>query len=563
MSGPRDERSVGELLLDSEFTARDILFDGPDLQAEPMLRTWGEVVQAGGELWDALPVPKGGAHGTDGEAYMMARLEEMNSSLHRSIRGKSWPGNGSADPRLSTIADNLARAADLVRAAEPNRPNRQATRADLAAAKTRLIHTLYVACHGVGLAVGAHARDLQAHFDAKGWISPTQSLTAVRSAQNRLAAFEQLTGAYVARTYPHALPGEHRLPPAPDRLAEALARWDVQAHRALASQPTAANLMLLAQTQTMITGANQVLLQAGALAGRLPEYHSRLSPALDAAHAAWAATARAWTELTPPSQRRPTAEMSAAAAEARAALREITHGPGRGHGRSVPRYGRGPGASHARHPGLDTPARSGSRGQRRQHGHRPRVRRHRQGPGPRRGVREPPRHRRQPARGDPRPGPGALPRQPRDHHRRRPRRDASRRQPRTPPGSPGDQHQHRPKPSRPHSPIRPRVRPTRTRVRKVMGRHAQEMLGPYAFDCLDASMAAVRGRSKRNTTPPGTPAVLLQGRVSVEARDAARIAADEAGISIAAYLEALVLADAEHRIVRRPDSPYHQESMTA
>ena len=62
--------------------------------------------------------------------------------------------------------------------------------------------------------------------------------------------------------------------------------------------------MLLAQTQTMITGASQVLLQAGALAGRLPDYHSRLSPALDGAHAAWAATARAWTELTPPSQRR-------------------------------------------------------------------------------------------------------------------------------------------------------------------------------------------------------------------------------------------------------------------
>ena len=73
MSGPRDERSVGELLLDSEFTARDILFDGPDLQAEPMLRTWGEVVQAAGELWDALPVPKG-AHGTDGEAYMICLL---------------------------------------------------------------------------------------------------------------------------------------------------------------------------------------------------------------------------------------------------------------------------------------------------------------------------------------------------------------------------------------------------------------------------------------------------------------------------------------------------------
>ncbi len=90
-----------------------------------------------------------------------------------------------------------------------------------------------------------------------------------------------------------------------------------------------------------------------------------------------------------------------------------------------------------------------------------------------------------------------------------------------------------------------------------------ENLQSNAFKCLDVSMSAVRGRSKRNTTPPGTPSVLLQGRVSVEARDAARIAADEAGISMAAYLEALVLADAVHRFVRRPSSPCHQETMTA
>lgn len=50
--------------------------------------------------------------------------------------------------------------------------------------------------------------------------------------------------------------------------------------------------------------------------------------------------------------------------------------------------------------------------------------------------------------------------------------------------------------------------------------------------------------------------------MSVEARDAARAAADEAGISIAAYLDALVLADAEHHLVRQ-HLRYHQESMTA
>lgn len=48
----------------------------------------------------------------------------------------------------------------------------------------------------------------------------------------------------------------------------------------------------------------------------------------------------------------------------------------------------------------------------------------------------------------------------------------------------------------------------------------------------------------------------------MEARDAARAAADEAGISIAAYLEALVLADAEQHFVRQK-LPYRQESMTA
>ncbi len=74
-------------------------------------------------------------------------------------------------------------------------------------------------------------------------------------------------------------------------------------------------------------------------------------------------------------------------------------------------------------------------------------------------------------------------------------------------------------------------------------------------------MGAVRGRAQRQALP-GAPAVLLQGRVSERARDAARAAADAAGISMAAYLEALVLADAEHHYVSRAQR-YHQEAITA
>ncbi len=76
-------------------------------------------------------------------------------------------------------------------------------------------------------------------------------------------------------------------------------------------------------------------------------------------------------------------------------------------------------------------------------------------------------------------------------------------------------------------------------------------------------MPAVRGRAKRNPSPIAVPTVLLQGRVPAETRDAARHAADELGISIAAYLEALVMADAEQHLVRPGQSPYHQEAMTA
>ena len=51
----RDKRSVGELLLESDHIARAILMDVDEMDAAMMLRTWGEVVQAAGELWQALP----------------------------------------------------------------------------------------------------------------------------------------------------------------------------------------------------------------------------------------------------------------------------------------------------------------------------------------------------------------------------------------------------------------------------------------------------------------------------------------------------------------------------
>lgn len=72
-------------------------------------------------------------------------------------------------------------------------------------------------------------------------------------------------------------------------------------------------------------------------------------------------------------------------------------------------------------------------------------------------------------------------------------------------------------------------------------------------------MAAVKGRSRRNTREA---VVFMQGRVPPEVRAMAGDAADDLGISLSQYLDALVRADAAERFVR-PSEPYRQEQLPA
>ena len=58
---------------------------------------------------------------------------------------------------------------------------------------------------------------------------------------------------------------------------------------------------------------------------------------------------------------------------------------------------------------------------------------------------------------------------------------------------------------------------------------------------------------------PGMPTRLLQGRVSPAAHAAAKHSADELGLSIAAYLDRLVLADEQKHFLDRPTPVYEQQ----
>jgi hypothetical protein len=83
----RDHRSVGEVLLDADHTARDLLPDVGDLDAAAMLRTWPEVVQTAATLWSLLPVAaQVRATGPRSAPDPMAQVASMTAALHRGSR---------------------------------------------------------------------------------------------------------------------------------------------------------------------------------------------------------------------------------------------------------------------------------------------------------------------------------------------------------------------------------------------------------------------------------------------------------------------------------------------
>jgi len=190
----------------------------------------------------------------------------------------------------------------------------------------RIMHTLYVGAHSVGVAAQRHVADVEGSTRGKS-DRERRAVPRGRDAINRLAAFEQLSGAYVGNEFARAAQGEHvRGPYGTERLQQALIGWDIQAHRTLATTPTAANLLLASRTQAGIATAAGAILHAGASTGHVDThaYEHRLAPTLDATQEDWTHVAGRWAEMTSPADRTDM-NLVAAANELRAAVREVAH----------------------------------------------------------------------------------------------------------------------------------------------------------------------------------------------------------------------------------------------
>jgi hypothetical protein len=320
-----DRRTVGELLADSDALARDTLLDVSPNTGPAMARAWGQVVESAAQLWAVLtPASLAPASGPD----LMVRLRVLGEGLGRSTAGQ-WPGPGPQDQRLLEIAHNLSHTRDLIeRYGRDVQPTSAEARTDIAAARARVMHTLYVGAHGTAVALRDYVADLRdrlrrdTHRRRPVGSRPTvREIEAAEAMASRFEVFEQLAAGYVAAhpVTPSVL-GELRPTPRPSRLQSALTAWEIQAHRTLATDPDAADLVRIGRVQALIASAAAVVTEvAGQKTEIDPEIVDRVTARLDASQVAWSRLAKRWGELTSPDSR-PDPALSRAASEVRAAI---------------------------------------------------------------------------------------------------------------------------------------------------------------------------------------------------------------------------------------------------
>jgi hypothetical protein len=320
-----DGRTVAELLDDSDGLAREALLDMSPDRALGMVRGWPQLMQSAAELWAVLPADPTAS--TNGDP--IAILAAMGGAVGRSLAAGHWPGRGPRDEAWGHIASNFVQARRLLQeqpvasaAVSTDGPIGRTT------ARTRMLHVLYVAAHATAVALTGYQSDLQQRLDVgRGDANPlVERPTAleVESAGGMIARFdavEQLAAGSMAARRINAAdqPATGRRQPAM-RLGAALAAWELQAHRTLASQPDAADVVRVARVQALIATTTVVVSEAAARRGVIDAgVIDRFTPALENSQLAWSRSARRWGELTTAASRTDPALVEAAS-QLRAAI---------------------------------------------------------------------------------------------------------------------------------------------------------------------------------------------------------------------------------------------------
>lgn len=305
--------------LDADLTARASLWDPRPEQAKDRARSWGELTEAAADLWASIPDPSADPqHEPDRRARPRAAPHPPASRLARSRPRRSPPGvhRHLTRPRGRARPSPPASHRSPVPGGQPSTPTAPApgsctpSTSPPTAPASRCATT---------------SPTCSAALDARQAIPAGDSLQHARDTMRRLDSAERLAGTYLHGRWPAALTGEHRDHPEQARVAAALARWDLQAHRTLAGPPTTPNLEWIARIQQGLVITTAVVGAAAAHQGQLdPSDVARTRPVSPTSStpgppspATWPNSTVAIESSTPP--------LLLAGREVQAALREITH----------------------------------------------------------------------------------------------------------------------------------------------------------------------------------------------------------------------------------------------
>ena len=282
----------------ADQAARQTLLRPDGEEAADAVRTWGEVVQAVTELWEALPVRVASAaelraHHENPTAPRLGRdiaaVAATARRLHRELQASAWPGPGPAHDGLADVTGALLRAGELVRRYEPLPVMAGSARdRDLQAHQTWVMHTLAIATHGVRRRFENYLQTTPPHTARSTRSSSGPAAWTAERVQAALDRVEMITLRYVDARWPHQMTGVHDERVDDDRLGQAVAVWEVQAHRALAGNPGIKDLAMVAQGQAHALATAQILLRAGGVVS-VGDGHAgtRMTPMLQAAGQSW------------------------------------------------------------------------------------------------------------------------------------------------------------------------------------------------------------------------------------------------------------------------------------
>lgn len=346
----RDGRSVGELLRGADHLAREVLLDLTADDAPGLLRGWVRLVDSASGAWNAItdaairpPTQRAAGDVQPPPRDVgdpMLRLHAVTSGFAKTLNSSRWPGQGSGAPAFESIATTFDRVADLVtRRGTELCTGQPQVRADAAAAQMRLMHTVYLSAHATTSALQQHGRQLvmdsgqnrrPLQLGSPGLpyaVGPTsrwvQSVGLCEGIAGRHVG--QGDGSFSTATAAEVAPsGEEQQ----DRLLGKLARWDVQAHRSIAADPSPSNLVLIGRTQAFVAATALPLLEAAARGGVLADHvdSERLLGAVAASGDAWNQVASRWSDVASAGTR-PDPALANASDHLRAAGRALTHTP--------------------------------------------------------------------------------------------------------------------------------------------------------------------------------------------------------------------------------------------